>query len=50
MRGLSLWHLIVRLGLASMDYIWELDGILNEEYWNIVPDSTVSSCSWRHIW
>lgn len=36
MRTLSLWHLIVRLGLPSMDDIREPYGILNKEDWNIV--------------
>ena len=37
--GLPLRYLIVRLGFYSMDEVRKLDGILNEEDWNVVPDN-----------
>lgn len=33
---LCLGNLVVRLWLASMDNIWELHGVLNEEHWDII--------------
>lgn len=37
-RAGSLGHLAVRLGLDGVDQVWELDGGLDEEDWDVVPD------------
>jgi hypothetical protein len=39
MRSSSLRDLSVRLGLDSVDKVWELDSILNEENWDIVSNN-----------
>jgi hypothetical protein len=38
MGALGLRDLIVRLSLASMDNVWELYGVLNEENWDIISN------------
>jgi hypothetical protein len=35
---LSLRYLVMRFWLACMDEVWELDGVLDEEDWDIVSD------------
>lgn len=38
MGTLALRHLIMRLRLDGMDDVGELDGVLNEEDWDVVTD------------
>ena len=41
---LRLGHLVVRLRLACVDDIRELDGVLNEEYWDVVSNNVLQQC------
>jgi hypothetical protein len=39
MRALTLWNLIVRLGLDGVNDIREFDRLLDEENWNVITNN-----------
>lgn len=48
MGGRCLWDLAIGAGLYRMDEIWEPNGILNEENWDVVSNDIFGRLVMKH--